>query len=177
MLIPIPVLRGIQINRSKKFGLYLLFSLGIFCMFAAVLRFVLIFNLNQRGVSALWSMREDCVGIFVGQAPMVTPMFKRRFWVAAGYATSKSGTLGDHSRNGYNRSRFESHELGSSARRAHDPYPITRLATMSESQEEIVKKGVEVPEPRKAVGGIVVEQRIELETVDGIFTEPRNPRW
>jgi hypothetical protein len=81
------VLRGIQINRWKKFGLYFLFSLGFFCMFAAILRFVLIFNvsatidhpvvkcsltsavqLNQRGVSALWSMREDCVGIFVGQA-------------------------------------------------------------------------------------------------------------
>ncbi|KAM6506617.1 hypothetical protein FSOLCH5_013590 [Fusarium solani] len=68
MLVPLPVLRGIQINRWKKFGLYFLFSLGFFCMFAAILRFVLIFNLNQRGVSALWSMREDCVGIFVGQA-------------------------------------------------------------------------------------------------------------
>jgi hypothetical protein len=38
------VLVGIQTNRLKKFGLFLLFSLGFFCMFAAILRFVLIFN-------------------------------------------------------------------------------------------------------------------------------------
>ncbi|KAI1045749.1 hypothetical protein LB505_009294 [Fusarium chuoi] len=38
------VLVGIQTNRLKKFGLILLFSLGFFCMFAAILRFVLIFN-------------------------------------------------------------------------------------------------------------------------------------
>jgi hypothetical protein len=40
------VLRGIQINRWQKLGLYLLFSLGFFCMFAAILRFVLIFNVR-----------------------------------------------------------------------------------------------------------------------------------
>lgn len=40
----VQVLVGIQTNRLKKFGLILLFSLGFFCMFAAILRFVLIFN-------------------------------------------------------------------------------------------------------------------------------------
>ncbi|KAF4500134.1 integral membrane PTH11 [Fusarium agapanthi] len=48
MLIPIPVLVGIQTNRLKKFGLFLLFGLGFFCMFAAILRFVLIFNASAK---------------------------------------------------------------------------------------------------------------------------------
>ncbi|KAF4467928.1 integral membrane PTH11 [Fusarium albosuccineum] len=183
MLIPIPVLRGIQINRLQKFGLYLLFSLGFFCMFAAILRFVLIFNLNQRGVSALWSMREDCVGIFVGQAPMITPMLKRRFWVNAGYATSKTGNSHNRTRDHYNRS--ESHELGSSAPassgKVHDPYSITRLGIKSESQEDIVAKGPDSPalpeRPPKFLSGIVVHQRIDVEALEGSYREPRDPRW
>ncbi|KAF5579312.1 integral membrane protein PTH11 [Fusarium pseudoanthophilum] len=196
MLIPIPVLVGIQTNRLKKFGLFLLFSLGFFCMFAAILRFVLIFNaspgpqsptiaftntsqLNQKGVSALWSMREDCVGIFVGQAPMVTPLLKRRFWVMAGYATDKTGNSQTPH---YNGSRLESHELRSGRAnnsKVHDPYSITNVVSRSESQEEIVQKDLpSLPEePRQFRSGIRVEQRIDVEAVQGTYTPPRDPRW
>ncbi|KAF4953936.1 hypothetical protein FSARC_12292 [Fusarium sarcochroum] len=155
-----------------------------FCMFAAILRFVLIFNLNQRGVSALWSMREDCVGIFVGQAPMVTPMLKRRFWVIAGYATDKTGTSNNLDPQHYSGSRLESHELGSSRRagnsKVRDPYSITALETRSESQEEIVRKE-DLPalpqRSRKFSSGIIVEQRIDVEAMEGTYREPRDPRW
>ncbi|KAF5712832.1 integral membrane protein PTH11 [Fusarium mundagurra] len=176
MLIPIPVLVGIQTNRLKKFGLFLLFSLGFFCMFAAILRFVLIFNAS---VSALWSMREDCVGIFVGQAPMVTPLLKRRFWVMAGYATDKTGNSQTPH---YNGSRLESHELRSGRAnnsKVHDPYSITNVVSRSESQEEIVQKDLpSLPEqPRQFRSGIRVEQRIDVEAVQGTYTPPRDPRW
>ncbi|KAF9775145.1 hypothetical protein IL306_006771 [Fusarium sp. DS 682] len=187
----------IQTNRLKKFGLFLLFSLGFFCMFAAILRFVLIFNvrpepepmtitglttsqLNQKGVSALWSMREDCVGIFVGQAPMITPLFKRRFWVMAGYATSKSGNSQTPH---YNGSRLESHELRSGRAnnsKVHDPYSITNVVSRSESQEEIVQKDLPVlpQQPRQLLSGIRVEQRIDIEASQGMYTQPRrDPRW
>ncbi|KAG9501666.1 hypothetical protein J7337_007357 [Fusarium musae] len=190
------VLVGIQTSRLKKSGLFLLFSLGFFCMFAAILRFVLIFNaspqlqsptiaftntsqLNQKGVSALWSMREDCVGIFVGQAPMVTPLLKRRFWVMAGYATDKtSNSQTPH----YNGSRLESHELRSGRAnnsKVHDPYSITNVVSRSESQEEIVQKDLpSLPEePRQFRSGIRVEQRIDVEAVQGTYTPPRDPRW
>jgi hypothetical protein len=44
MLVPLPILIGVQINRLQKFGLYFLFGLGFFCMFAAILRYVLVFS-------------------------------------------------------------------------------------------------------------------------------------
>ncbi|EWG53526.1 hypothetical protein FVEG_11941 [Fusarium verticillioides 7600] len=135
--------------------------------------------LNQKGVSALWSMREDCVGIFVGQAPMVTPLLKRRFWVMAGYATDKtSNSQTPH----YNGSRLESHELRSGRAnnsKVHDPYSITNVVSRSESQEEIVQKDLpSLPEePRQFRSGIRVEQRIDVEAVQGTYTPPRDPRW
>ncbi|KAM0338312.1 hypothetical protein ACHAPU_011364 [Fusarium lateritium] len=184
MLVPIPVLIGIQTSRLNKAGLFLLFSLGFFCMFAAILRFVLIFNLNQRGVSALWSMREDCVGIFVGQAPMVTPLLRRRFWVMAGYATSKTGTSQNPSHPHYSGSGLESHELRSTRRtgnsKVHDPYSITNVVAGSESQEEIIQKGSDLPSlPQLSAerSGIRVEQRIDVEASAGTYERPRDPRW
>ncbi|EEU33546.1 uncharacterized protein NECHADRAFT_56504 [Fusarium vanettenii 77-13-4] len=183
MLVPIPVLRGIQINRWKKCGLYFLFSLGFFCMFAAILRFVLIFNLNQRGVSALWSMREDCVGIFVGQAPMVTPLFKRRFWSQVSYATSSAGFSNGHTRDYYYQNRDEGHELASRAAADSSnprvPCSAGRLGPRSDSQEEIVRKptGSETP-PRhpKFLSGILVHQRIDIEGREGTYRHT-DPRW
>ncbi|KAF5539341.1 integral membrane protein PTH11, partial [Fusarium phyllophilum] len=136
-------------------------------------------QLNQKGVSALWSMREDCVGIFVGQAPMVTPLLKRRFWVMAGYATDKTGNSQTPQ---YNGSRLESHELRSGRAnnsKVHDPYSITNVVSRSESQEEIVQKDLpSLPEqPRQFRSGIRVEQRIDVEAVQGTYTQPRDPRW
>lgn len=185
MLVPIPVLRGIQINRFQKVGLYFLFSLGFFCMFAAVLRFVLIFNLNHRGVSAMWSMREDCVGIFVGQAPMITPMLKRRFWVNTGYATSKSGSSNNRIREFSHRNPGESYQLRSTApvssRRAHDPYSMTTLGIGSESQEEMVRRNPNSPAPpelpQKPHNGILVQSRIEIEGLEGDYKTTGDPRW
>ncbi|KAM5341273.1 hypothetical protein ACJ41O_015382 [Fusarium nematophilum] len=176
MLVPVPVLKGIQINRWKKFGLYFLFSLGFFCMFAAILRFVLIFNLNQRGVSALWSMREDCVGIFVGQAPMVTPMLKRRFWFDAGYATSSTGFSNSHARDYYHRNRDEGHELGPRAAagiaKPRVACSTSRLGPRSDSQEEIVRKdmGPETPSRHpKFLSRTLVHQRTDVEGLEGTY--------
>lgn len=198
----VQVLRGIQINRWKKCGLYFLFSLGFFCMFAAILRFVLIFNvsgtidhavvgcsltsgvqLNQRGVSALWSMREDCVGIFVGQAPMVTPLFKRRFWSQVSYATSSAGFSNGHTRDYYYQNRDEGHELGSRAvadsANPRAPCSAGRLGPRSDSQEEIVRKPTDSETPPrhpKFLSGILVHQRIDIEGREGTYRHT-DPRW
>ncbi|KAI8648229.1 hypothetical protein NCS57_01490900 [Fusarium keratoplasticum] len=183
ILVPLPVLRGIQINRWKKFGLYFLFSLGFFCMFAAILRFVLIFNLNQRGVSALWSMREDCVGIFVGQAPMVMPIFKRRFWSQGSYATSSAGFYNGHTRDYYHQNRDEGHELGLrsavGSAKPRVPRSTDRLGSRSDSQEEIVRKPMDSetpPEHPKFHSGILVHQRIDIEGLEGTYRHT-DPRW
>jgi hypothetical protein len=184
MLVPLPILIGVQINRLQKFGLYFLFGLGFFCMFAAILRYVLVFSMNQRGVSALWSLREDCVGIFVGQAPIIMPMMKRSFWINAGYGTG-AGSKTPHSFSGAARTPGQSHELRSMPRRAgpSDPYHITAVGG-SESQEEIVNKRQHVPgtppdgSPPKS-SGILIQQSIEIRETkgDGTYIGPRDPQW
>lgn len=141
-------------------------------MVAAILRYVLIFHvsrypqaisqtcpgdadnsdtqqLNESVVAAMWSNREDLVSIVVGQAPMLTPLFRRSFWVEAGYATDKSSSASNGRRhfgdnNGYelnNGVRALVTVGGSSQNRkkARDPYSITQTER-GESQEEILKK-------------------------------------
>jgi hypothetical protein len=137
----------------------------------------------------MWSLREDCVGIFVGQAPLVTPMLKRTFWVQAGYATDKSRTSNTRSRGDYynsssRRTPGESgHELrstthissgGPGSGKPKDPYSMTTLGIGSESQEEIVGKdntytahSSSVEQERPALpgqhGGIMVQKSIDIQ--------------
>ncbi|RSL82177.1 hypothetical protein CEP52_017033 [Fusarium oligoseptatum] len=139
--------------------------------------------LNQRGVSALWSMREDCVGIFVGQAPMVTPLFKRRFWSQAGYATSSTGFSNGHTRDYFHQNRDEGHELGSRATagsaKPRVPSSTARLGSRSDSQEQIVRKPTDSETPSrhpKFLSGILVHQRIDIEGLEGTYRHT-DPRW
>ncbi|KAI8212634.1 hypothetical protein K4K54_008760 [Colletotrichum sp. SAR 10_86] len=81
ILIPIPVISLVRASIWRRLGVYFLFSLGVFVMTAAIIRVILIFHpTGQFGPGAMWSIREDFVAIFVGQAPMVVPIFKKRFW-------------------------------------------------------------------------------------------------
>ncbi|KAI5458587.1 hypothetical protein BGZ63DRAFT_416207 [Mariannaea sp. PMI_226] len=136
LLIPIPIVLPLQITILHKIGLIMLFGLGIFCMLASILRVVLVFKLNQHGASAMWALREVFVAVFVGQAPMVFPILRRKFW--QGVYSSNSG-IGTHDSRGY-----EHHQLGTfSGRKPKDPYSVTQIvnniADRSESQEEIIK--------------------------------------
>ncbi|KAI2466798.1 hypothetical protein F4781DRAFT_444782 [Annulohypoxylon bovei var. microspora] len=134
MLIPAPVIIRLHTTRLQKVGLVFLFTLAIFCMFAAILRYLLVFHLNETGISALWSMREDFVGIVVGQLPLITAMFKRKFWVDIGHGSDKyRHTFG--------------HEAGSGPhvqaekRKTRDPYSLTDIGVSrleSDSEEETV---------------------------------------
>ncbi len=83
----------------RKIGLYILLGLGLFCMMAAILRrgaylqcqpdsapsypnvgTLTLSSSTSKSISAMWSIREDFVAVFVGQAPMVYPLFNRKFW-------------------------------------------------------------------------------------------------
>lgn len=84
----------------------------------------------------MWSIREDFVAIFVGQAPMVYPMFKKNFW--NGY--SSTSTDNEPSR--------ETHEMRSGmsgSAKPKDPYSLTQIGVTridpTESQENIIKEG------------------------------------
>ncbi|KAI1379367.1 hypothetical protein F4677DRAFT_442341 [Hypoxylon crocopeplum] len=191
MLIPAPVIIGVKTNRLQKAGLILLFSLGFFCMFAAILRFVLVFHLKDAGISAMWSMREDFVGIVVGQLPLITPMFKRKFWVNAGYASGKSRNTWDR----YHNSASPGHELcsgphiHSGSRKPNDPYSLTQIGVTriwSESEEEIVRADENSAtnnrynSPSRGAG-IIVEHTVDIErssdrSMDNT-TDPQMKTW
>ncbi|CEF74611.1 hypothetical protein FGSG_02334 [Fusarium graminearum PH-1] len=171
MLIPIPVVLGIQVNPLKRFCLCLLFSLGFLCMSAAILRFIVILKLNQHGGSVMWSLREDCIGIFVGQAPMLRPLFKRRFWISTNPVSSSSVTWGKNGHLQHVQNQLESHEVYWLGRKPNSkmrgPHSITSIRSMTGSQEHIVQGDqgpIATPEPRyDRSSGIVVERRVDIE--------------
>ncbi|RYP73831.1 hypothetical protein DL771_003409 [Monosporascus sp. 5C6A] len=179
------VILGINANRWKKAGLYFVFSLGFFCMFFAVLRFTLIFHLNQRGVSALWSLREDCVGIVVGQAPLITPMLRRKFWVDIGYVSPKPGERypSGHPSHGHELSSGVQISAGRKttqlSKRSADPYSLTQLGITrlgTESEEEIVRRDSSSTQaPNSSPGrttGILVEHTVEIQSAPGRADHP-----
>ncbi|KAK6821379.1 hypothetical protein PG987_015779 [Apiospora arundinis] len=141
--LPIPVLAKMRTNVLRKIGLVFLFGLGLFTMVAAVVRIVSIFVLNQESAGALWSIREDFIAVVVTQAPMVYPLFGRKFWETAygsGHGTSDD-SVKHNPNNKSGGATGESHELtfGSATmnrvKRPKDPYSLTQLGI---TQEEMI---------------------------------------
>ncbi|KAG6363702.1 hypothetical protein INS49_008803 [Diaporthe citri] len=147
MLVPLPIFIRLRTTMWKRLGLFFCFTLGTLCMTAAVLRYVLIFHLNESTMAGMWSTREDFVAVVVGQAPMLTPLFRRSFWVEAGYATDKSSSPLNGRRHSADKNGYELNDevravvtVGGSPqnrRTARNPYSITQTEK-GESQEEII---------------------------------------
>ncbi|KAF6815165.1 hypothetical protein CMUS01_12493 [Colletotrichum musicola] len=104
----------------RRLGVFFLFSLGIFVIACAIIRVVLTFHpTGQFGPAAMWSIREDFVAIFIGQAPMIVPMSKKRFWQKAKTRFTPKSSLGS-----------EGHELSngvSNQKKPKDPYSLTQM--------------------------------------------------
>lgn len=180
VLIPIPVIGPLKLPLLRRIGLYLLFGLGAFCMVAAILRIVFVFGLKRGDIAAMWTLREDFVAIFVGQAPMIRPIFGRKFW-QGGYATG-TGDGGYHNdRSGHElRSNPENKSGGFGGSRPGkkpDPYSVTQIA--SESQEEIVRQSSSDSAKGGARMVVTVQKTVDVESVDsgGREPEPRVERW
>jgi len=129
----------------------------------------------------MWSIREDFVSIFVGQAPMVYPIFKRRFWNNSlpSYSAPKS------SQASYKMGKMTGSKISKTSKKSKDPYSISRIvgdttiggtvmdATRSESQERIVGgDGMLLPvedklERRSSKGIIQVKQTFDVESRNG----------
>lgn len=146
----------VQASIMRKIGLMMLFGLGMFCMIAAIVRVVLIFKLQRHGDGALWSIREDFVAVIVGQAPLVYPITKPRFW--------KSIFGGERYEENDNSHQYKEYKdsKASSKRKVKDPYMITQteltMVDKSESTEEIIKV-----EEGKADGGILVQRTYNVD--------------
>ncbi|KZL76995.1 hypothetical protein CT0861_06404 [Colletotrichum tofieldiae] len=119
--IPIPVISLVRASIWRRIGVYFLFGLGIFCMLAAIIRVILTFHpTGQFGPAAMWSIREDFVAIFVGQAPMIVPLFKKRFWTQTKYHfTPKSSQRSDGIE--------MSNGMSGNNKKPRDPYSLTQL--------------------------------------------------
>ncbi|KAH7062623.1 hypothetical protein B0J12DRAFT_716386 [Macrophomina phaseolina] len=197
MLIPIPVIAPLNASLWRRLGLYVLFGMGVFCMVAAILRVTFVFALNQSGISAMWSIREDFVAVFVGQAPMLRPFFTRNFW------TGEDGTLRSSKAKSYG-NRSGNIELSSDPNHsrksagAHskkkDPYSVTQIMmTRNESQENIVggsaQEGGDLAAGGRAGSGgtgvgthltVNVRRTVEVESVETTSEnriEQRAERW
>ncbi|EOD46963.1 hypothetical protein UCRNP2_6306 [Neofusicoccum parvum UCRNP2] len=78
--IPMPLVIKAKISTWRKIGLAFLLGAGIFVMVAAVLRVVFVLKNAAPSEPAIWAMRECFVATFVGNAPMIRPMFTKKFY-------------------------------------------------------------------------------------------------
>ncbi|OJD33511.1 uncharacterized protein BKCO1_30000104 [Diplodia corticola] len=78
--IPMPLVIKAKVSTAKKLGLVVLLGAGIFVMVAATLRVVFVLTNAAPSEPAIWAMRECFVATFVGNAPMIRPMFTRKFY-------------------------------------------------------------------------------------------------
>ncbi|KZL87019.1 hypothetical protein CI238_02171 [Colletotrichum incanum] len=119
--VPIPVISLVRASIWRRLGVYFLFSLGVFVISASIIRVVLIFHpTGQFGPGAMWSIREDFVAIFVGQAPMIVPIFRKRFWEKPTSKFTPKSSQGS-----------EGHELSNgitkNIKKPKDPYSLTQM--------------------------------------------------
>ncbi|KAI5847628.1 hypothetical protein DFP73DRAFT_542482 [Morchella snyderi] len=79
--VPLPLLLRTRMPIKRKFFLVIMFSAGVFVMIAAVLRCALSLTDSKNSYTgAIWACRETFVAVIVGNAPMIRPVFLRRFW-------------------------------------------------------------------------------------------------
>ncbi|KAK2740982.1 hypothetical protein FQN55_008537 [Onygenales sp. PD_40] len=80
MAIPIPILAKLRVSIWRRIGIFILFGAGIFIMVAACLRVYFVIATKTGASAAIWSCREDLVAVFVGNAPLIRPLFSRKLW-------------------------------------------------------------------------------------------------
>ncbi|ODH38402.1 hypothetical protein ACO22_02353 [Paracoccidioides brasiliensis] len=89
MAIPLPVLAKMRVSTGRRLGIFILFGAVIFIMIAACLRVYFVIALKTGPTAAIWSCREDLVAVFVGNAPLIRPLFSRKLWLG-GYKNSRT---------------------------------------------------------------------------------------
>ncbi|RPB02043.1 hypothetical protein L873DRAFT_1802451 [Choiromyces venosus 120613-1] len=86
----------------RKIFFIILLGVGIFVTISAILRSALVFRDMYFSINmAHWAIHESCVGVIVGNAPMISPAFKKIF--SCGKDRSKQSScpveLSDYSNN------------------------------------------------------------------------------
>ncbi|KAL2362228.1 hypothetical protein RJZ56_004878 [Blastomyces dermatitidis] len=90
-----------RVSLGRRIGIFILFGATIFIMIAACLRVYFVIALKTGPTAAIWSCREDLVAVFIGNAPIIRPLFSRKIWLGgykngskpSGYETGSSVEL------------------------------------------------------------------------------------
>jgi hypothetical protein len=112
LAVPVPLLWTLQVPIRRKIVISLLLCSGMFVIAAAIIRVALTLDSNPSATNInRWGVRETIVGIVTINAPILRPMFTRKFWSreegSLSYGTSrnldggKSGGGGVPSGKGY----------------------------------------------------------------------------
>lgn len=152
-------------------------------MVAAILRVHFVVEEHKGEEAAIWSCREDLVAIMIGQATMIRPFFTTRFWGTNPHSSSYQNKRSDGESNGNDvtlqtigakpsRPRFWKHG---------DPYDMTSIATVTESEETIMNRNVDGNCSRLSnntePSAISVQHIIEQTTSKRDPTSDRKPEW
>lgn len=93
LVIPLPLLWHLRISIWKRVGVILLLSGGLFVMSAAIIRCAItIAAAPSILVINIWGYRETFVALVAVTAPVISPMFRRRFWNRGGWVRTPPAT-------------------------------------------------------------------------------------
>lgn len=93
LVIPLPLLWHLRISIWKRVGVILLLSGGLFVISAAIIRCAItIAAAPSILVINIWGYRETFVALVAVTAPVISPMFRRRFWNRGGWVRTPPAT-------------------------------------------------------------------------------------
>ncbi|KAL5114147.1 hypothetical protein ACEQ8H_007944 [Pleosporales sp. CAS-2024a] len=144
LAIPVPMLWRLRLPLSRKLGIGALLCTGLFVIAAAIIRAVLTLGSAPSGLNInRWGVRETFVGIIAVNAPILRPMFGRRFWTRNGFheSTRTEANKGWTSRSRYGNGTFE---LGSAVTSSRlEKRDAEAEVASNESQEDIIKRSLD----------------------------------
>ncbi|OHE91517.1 CFEM domain-containing protein [Colletotrichum orchidophilum] len=134
LVLPAKQVFSLRMQRKKKLGVMLMFSVGIFLTavsayrIKALLIFATSYNITADSFqSSIWSNIELCVGIFVACLPSTRQAWRKLFpkILEVTHLSSRSSRL--------SRSAKGSHSASQASRSAADPYDRPRVVSYEES--------------------------------------------
>ncbi|KAK4206335.1 hypothetical protein QBC37DRAFT_329044 [Rhypophila decipiens] len=100
LIIPIPMLWNLNVNRRTRFSLIFALSLGAFACAAAFIKVGFLVNYGKTGDwlwdsrdISIWTVMECNTGIIAGSLPALRPLFKKVLGTSLGYGNASSGRI------------------------------------------------------------------------------------
>ena len=95
LVIPVPLLWSLRVPFHRKLIITLLLCSGLFVITAAIVRVALTVIANPSATNInRWGVRESFVGIITINAPILRPLFRKRFWKNQSWEESAPGYYG-----------------------------------------------------------------------------------